>query len=356
MSKHMDKLVKDLSGMRFGMLNVLNEYKQVRGKTNKTHILWKCRCDCGREVWVRGTSLRYGTTKSCNHHRNANYKHGLTNNRIYYVFYDMHQRCENPNNHAYKYYGERGICVCDEWSGENGVVSFANWAFANGYKDGLSIDRIDVNGNYEPSNCRWADVKTQARNKRNNRYLIDSNGTKKVAADIATEKGIDHRSIYQRIKSGWENDDVINPLTHGERTVNYNGADMNLHELAEATGLSYNTLQTRYTRGFSDKDMVAPTWSRSKPKIVQQYDKNGKLIAEYESGFEASKQTGTSISGIRMCCLGQRKTCHGFVWKYKESSKDDRVQRSLNTKPTGGWIDNRGKIIEKGSTNLEEIE
>lgn len=96
-------------------------------------------------------------------------KHGKHNTRLYHIYYAMKNRCYNKDNNRYQYYGERGIVVCDEWL--NDFQTFYNWAINNNYRDDLTIDRIDINGNYEPTNCRWVDIATQNRNTRQNRYI-----------------------------------------------------------------------------------------------------------------------------------------------------------------------------------------
>ena len=147
-------------------------------------VVWDCTCmECGRHYHVTTSSLKSNKSHMCQScaskslpsyilekAHNAVKKHGLGNSKIYKVLYDMHRRCEDENFKSYNIYGARGIKVCPEWSMEN-VQSFYDWALANGYKEGLQIDRIDVNGNYEPSNCRWVTHKENARNTRTNRFV-----------------------------------------------------------------------------------------------------------------------------------------------------------------------------------------
>lgn len=160
----------DLTGMRFGKLRAL--FRLPKGKAGK-QAAWHCLCDCGNEVNVLSYNLRSGHTKSCGCVHDERMKqglrssHGLIKSRLYSIWENMKSRCYNPNTNNYKYYGARGISICPEWKDDFQI--FYDWAMANGYSDELSIDRIDVDGNYEPSNCRWADDITQANNKRCNR-------------------------------------------------------------------------------------------------------------------------------------------------------------------------------------------
>lgn len=148
--------------------------KSENKKNNDTHIYWLCKCDCGRYFIASGKNLRTGKTLSCGCFRkeassNRNSTHHMSKDRLYHIWLSIKARCHNPKLRSYKDYGGRGITVCDEW--KYNFENFEKWANENGYSDDLSIDRIDVNGNYEPSNCRWADILTQANNKRNNVYI-----------------------------------------------------------------------------------------------------------------------------------------------------------------------------------------
>lgn len=165
----------DRTGERFGRLTVLERSDDYIANNGKHHVRWKCICDCGNTTVVDVTQLVGNRTKSCGClHKElldqGNYKHGGRSDRLYKVYYNMKNRCYNENSGDYKYYGGRGITICEEWL--NSYLTFKEWAYANGYDDAAekgkcTIDRIDVDGNYDPSNCRWVDMSTQSRNRRN---------------------------------------------------------------------------------------------------------------------------------------------------------------------------------------------
>ena len=163
------KPARDLVGNTFGRLTVV---KQINKKQH-TNQIWLCKCKCGKLTEVAQSNLVSGHTKSCGClSRNTTSErmstHRESHSRLYRVWRSMKARCQNPKTEQYCNYGGRGIQVCSEWQH---YEPFRNWAMANGYDPNApfgkcTIDRIDVDGNYEPSNCRWVDMKTQARNKR----------------------------------------------------------------------------------------------------------------------------------------------------------------------------------------------
>lgn len=127
-------------------------------------------------------------------------KHGMSNTRLYHIWEGMKRRCKNPKAKNYKNYGGKGISICDEW--DRSFEVFYEWAMANGYEDGLTLDRIDVNGNYEPSNCRWASWEEQENNRSNNKY-IEYNGQTKTIAEWTRIFGKPRHIVYHRLKRGW---------------------------------------------------------------------------------------------------------------------------------------------------------
>lgn len=195
--------LKDLTGHRFGRLTVVERAENIGKKT-----AWLCKCDCGNSKIVSGSSLHSGDVQSCGclwrdtvpeHNKEVNLRHGESHSKIHKTWRNMRYRCNNPNCMSYKNYGGRGITICKEW---DSYESFRDWALANGYSEGLSIDRIDVNGNYEPSNCRWVSTKTQNNNTRKNHYLT-YNGVTHTIQEWSDITGINWTTIKARIDMGW---------------------------------------------------------------------------------------------------------------------------------------------------------
>lgn len=159
----MGKLI-DLKGQRFGRLLVLRQEQ-----TRKRRAYWLCRCDCGTEKILSASALRYGSTRSCGCLRKdisrarATKIDGHYYEKLHGVWNAMNQRCRNPNNADFKYYGARGVCICEEWQH---YLPFREWALTHGYEEGLTIDRINTYGNYEPENCRWITIQEQQKNRR----------------------------------------------------------------------------------------------------------------------------------------------------------------------------------------------
>lgn len=191
----------NLEGKRFGRLVAI----EMAGYTEKDKkILWKCRCDCGNEKIVRARGLTSGHTRSCGCLASEYIKeklttHGKCHTRLHNIWKSMIERCTRKTHEAYHNYGGRGITICDEWKK---FEPFYEWGIANGYDDKLTLDRIDVNGNYEPSNCKWSTYKEQGNNRRTN-TLMTFNGETKTQSMWADETGISYDVISHRLKRGW---------------------------------------------------------------------------------------------------------------------------------------------------------
>jgi hypothetical protein len=198
----------DLKGQRFGRLVVIGKTSHDM-KTSQTK--WSCHCDCGNNIEVRGGNLRNGHSQSCGCLRRDNASktfkaHGKSHTRLFNIWCSMRQRCRDKNCANYPSYGGRGITVCESW--EKDFTVFEAWALNNGYADNLSIDRINVNGIYEPSNCRWADIFTQQNNTRNNSY-ITIDGETHTYAEWERIKGLKINTIHNRIRKGWKPEEAV---------------------------------------------------------------------------------------------------------------------------------------------------
>ena len=195
----------DLTGQRFGKLTVIE-----KAETLNKNARFKCRCDCGNEMIVESQKLRNGKTNSCGCLRieaikKANTTHGQTKTRLYRIWHSMKSRCNYDFKGSERYYG-KGIKVCEDW--ENSFESFRDWAMDNGYTDDLTIDRIDSDGNYEPSNCRWAGKLTQDNNRSSNKK-IEINGELHTIAEWSRISGVKYETIRSRLSRGKSGNDLI---------------------------------------------------------------------------------------------------------------------------------------------------
>lgn len=192
----------DLTGKRFERLKVLGVYKK-----DKHHVYWRCKCDCGKEKIVRNQHLVGGKIRSCGclarevsrkimKNNRIGSKHGLSKTRIYRIWMAMKSRCKYRR---YTNYEGRGIKVCEEWKRD--FMEFCSWALKNGYQDNLTIDRIDVDGNYCPENCRWITNDEQQNNRRNNHKVLYL-GKEYTLAQLSRKIGIPESTIWNRVKKG----------------------------------------------------------------------------------------------------------------------------------------------------------
>lgn len=180
---------KDRLGLRYGRLVVI-ESITIRGLGTG----WKCVCDCGNEIYAAGYNLESGNTQSCGcYHIQRHTTHGKTKSRVYVIWKSMRQRCGNPKAFKYCNYGGRGISVCGRW------LKFENFLADMGEPpDGLTIERIDNNGNYEPTNCRWATYTDQLNNRRNNRF-VEAFGKRQTLTQWSRELNIPFTTLRNRL-------------------------------------------------------------------------------------------------------------------------------------------------------------
>lgn len=201
MAKHPRMI--DLSGMSFGRWTV----EKQAGNTKRGGTVWLCRCACGQVRSVVGADLRAGKSLSCGCLKDEKTgarrrTHGATGSKLHETWKNMRGRCLNPRRSGYENYGGRGISICAEW---NGFEAFRDWAMLAGYRDGLTIERIDVNGNYEPDNCTWIPLGDQSFNRR----FIQKAPDGELWWHKAKRNGISNAAYRQRIMSGWPYADAI---------------------------------------------------------------------------------------------------------------------------------------------------
>lgn len=248
------RITPNLEGHRFGRLTVI-----CKDETRPTDHgrYWKCICDCGKITYASTHALTSGNNMSCGCLlRDLTIQRNLIHNQsktdLYVMFYSMVARCENPNTPNYKRYGGRGIKICKEWRED--FMAFHDWAFANGYRKGLSIDRIDYNGDYCPENCRWADMITQQNNKSTNR-IVEYEGKKYTIANLARAFNLEYDFVYRCIVKGESVEDIVHgnvPMRRSKKAL-YE-IDGRVHTLMEWINISpvrQGTIRSRLSRGWS---------------------------------------------------------------------------------------------------------
>lgn len=241
----MPKLI-DLKGKRFGRLQVICRDNTV---SNHRAVYWVCKCDCGKIKSVTGNSLKNGGTKSCGclrrdnlyNKRHTKYTDIHNNNaRLFNIWHSMHDRCYSEKFKQYHNYGGRGIKVCEEWHGDDGFVNFVKWAKENGYSGHLTIDRINVNDDYYPENCRWVTHKKQQNNRTNNRY-ITYNGETRTLSEWCELYGYKFTTLTNRLdKLGLPFEIAI--TMDGLTKVEYNGKKTSIRRIAQIEHINYKKL------------------------------------------------------------------------------------------------------------------
>lgn len=233
-------------GKKFGMLTV-QEAVHVELKNGKKEWHWIVRCDCGTVKKIRPSEVLSGKNISCGCWRKSGKQvkriHGESHTRLHDIWCGMNNRC-NPRNKDSGRYGKRGISICDEWKN---YEKFAEWARSSGYEDGLTIERIDVNGDYRPENCKWITLSDQAKNRRTT-FWVTYMGREMSLAEAAELAGLPYKQVHYRIKKrGWSVERALFEPIHKES---------DLHKECRERGLNYHTVYNRIRMGWSKEDAL----------------------------------------------------------------------------------------------------
>lgn len=248
---------------RFGRLTVIGGPILQNGKAH-----YRCRCDCGRETVPWGYNLRRGMTGSCGclwrdvmfarhtKHGEGGHKHRT---KLYQVWLGIKARCYDPNHTGYRYYGARGIAVCAAW--RSSYVTFRTWALAFGYRPGLFIDRVNVDGDYEPQNCRWIDRAASARNRRDTTFL-SAFGERKPLVEWAEDRRcvVPMSALVNRLGNGWRPEDALTRPSRRRppRFITAFGERKTLSEWARDPRccVGRKGLERRLSRGWSAEEAI----------------------------------------------------------------------------------------------------
>ena len=359
-------------GQKFGKLTVIEfDHKEVHYLKNgnmQCAYMYKFQCECGNICIKDKVRVVNGMTQSCGClHREKmdiinknNSTHRLSKTRLYRLWATIKARCYNSKFPNFNIYGGRGIAMCEEW--RNNFMSFHDWAFANGYDETAkrgecTIDRVDVNGNYEPSNCRWVDIKAQSRNRRNNN-IITYNGETHCIAEWAEILGIDKGLIIDRLDYGWSVEKTFKtPINNHllkytfknktqllsewakelniplatlrirlqdlkwtiekafttpllKQKMTYKGQTKTKKEWAKIYNMPVGTLKGRLNMGWSIKKAL--TTPIQKMKKIRCLETN----KVYKNIKEVAKEFNNKTSMLYSCLNGYRKTAYGYHWEY----------------------------------------
>lgn len=256
-------------GKKINRLTILDFGPDKIRKDGSKRRTYECLCECGNKIVAEAYNVITGVTKSCGclskerirEMGQSNIKHGGISKHAPYEYYRLYKRwelmksrCNNPNNRQYNNYGGRGIGVCDEWN--NSFDNFKNWALQNGYSIDLTLDRIDVNGDYEPNNCRWTDMKTQSNNKRNNVHLI-IDGEDHTVSEWAEISNRSARSIFYRIyKGNFTDKEAVFPELSSRKEITFNNQTHSIAEWSKITGITASAIRNRLKSGWGVKAIL----------------------------------------------------------------------------------------------------
>ena len=231
---------------------------------------YMAKCSCGTVKKIHISNLTRGLSTNCGCIQNKKTKermstHGMSKTPLYNVWRGMINRCENENVNCYHNYGGRGIKVCNEW---HNFENFYAWTIENNYVEGLELDRIDCDGNYEPSNCRWVTKLENARNKRDT-IMLTINGITKPQVVWEDENNLRRGIIRERLKLGWNKENLLDQPSE-ERNgrfkalkIEVNGEWLTFKEMANKYGFKAGTLQNRYHKGARGEELIKPLEPRN---------------------------------------------------------------------------------------------
>lgn len=248
----------DITGQRFGRLVAIKQDGFYKGRA-----YWLFRCDCGNEKVIPSKDVRNGKVSSCGCLRKEllskrETTHGLSKTRIYRIWKGIKRRCSKDTVKHWEDYGGRGISMCDEWKED--FMSFYKWSMNNGYKECLSIDRIDVNGNYEPSNCRWATQKQQSRNKRGTIRVLYRDELMPLM-DACEKIGISEDVVLSRMKRGASGEEaLLKPVKKTSHMkpyqIRFNGKTNTISGWAREVGVDRKTISYRLSHGWTIEETL----------------------------------------------------------------------------------------------------
>lgn len=256
--------VNSVVGKKFNRLTVIKFlYKKTLKDGKHYSYYYLCQCECGNKIEVCLSNLRGKHTKSCGCFKKENTSimkttHGLTNTRLYRIYHNILARCYNQKNISFERYGKRGIIVCEDWKKD--FSNFYNWAMDNGYNDKLTIDRINNNGNYEPSNCRWATNKQQANNRCTSTSIFYDNKYFTIS-ELATTYNLNEKCLRKRINNKWSIKKAISTpsMDYANKQYFAFGESHNLREWAKIKNINIGTLKSRIYRGWNIESALSIT-------------------------------------------------------------------------------------------------
>jgi len=250
----MGRPIRDLKGKKFGYLTVIRK----DGTTKDGNVIWLCKCCCGKETKVASSNLVRNFITSCGCKRSKtisekNKTHGKSRSRIYLLWSRIKVRCDKVTCSQYKNYGGRGITYDRSWEK---FEPFYQWAINNGYQDNLTIERINVDGNYCPENCKWITFKEQARNKRNT-YRVKYKNKEYCVSELAEIVGIKVDTLKKRLNKGISVEDAIKTtVVKREKLLSYNNETYNMTQWEKKLGFKGGTLKERLKKGWSIKQAI----------------------------------------------------------------------------------------------------